>query len=285
MNDYVLITDAASGLSPEEIDIIPMPLEIEGKEYFYGGEDMTITAEEFYRALKGGAYPSTSQVSPSVYTEHFERFLKEGKDILYLGFSSGLSGTLQSSVLAKKILRDDYPDRKIYCIDTLCASAGEGYLVREALKKKEEGCAYEELLDFVETHKRDVAHWFTIDTLDYLEHGGRVPAAAASLGALLHIKPVLSTDEEGKLTLVSMPRGKKKAVSLMLSRMEEEWDSQMGNKVFIGHADDLPKAEELENLVKRRFPEADTEIVLIDPVIASHVGPGMLAMVYWKKQS
>ncbi len=285
MNDYVLITDAASGLSPEEIDIIPMPLEIEGTEYFYGGEDMTITAEAFYQKMKDGAYPSTSQVSPSVYTEHFERFLKEGKDILYLGFSSGLSGTLQSSVLAKKILRDDYPDRKIYCIDTLCASAGEGYLVREAMKKKEEGYSYEELLDFVETHKRDVAHWFTIDTLDYLEHGGRVPAAAASLGALLHIKPVLSTDEEGKLTLVSMPRGKKKAVSLMLSRMEEEWDSQMGNKVFIGHADDLPKAEELENLVKEHFPEADTEIVLIDPVIASHVGPGMLAMVYWKKQS
>ncbi|MBQ1507949.1 MAG: DegV family protein [Erysipelotrichaceae bacterium] len=285
MNDYVLITDAASGLSPEEIDIIPMPLEIDEKEYFYGGEDMTITAEAFYQKMKDGAYPSTSQVSPSVYTEHFERFLKEGKDILYLGFSSGLSGTLQSSVLAKKILRDDYPDRKIYCIDTLCASAGEGYLVREAMKKKEEGYSYEELLDFVETHKRDVAHWFTIDTLDYLEHGGRIPAAAASLGALLHIKPVLSTDEEGKLTLVSMPRGKKKAVSLMLSRMEEEWDSQMGNKVFIGHADDLPKAEELENLVKEHFPEADTEIVLIDPVIASHVGPGMLAMVYWRKQS
>ena len=284
MNDYVLITDAASGLSPEEIDIIPMPLEIEGKEFFYGGKEETISAAAFYEKMREGTYPSTSQVSPSVYTEHIEHFFQEGKDILYLGFSSGLSGTLQSSVLAKKILKDDYPERNIYCIDTLSASAGEGFLVKEALKRKEEGYTYEELLDFVETHKQKVAHSFTIDTLDYLEHGGRIPSAAASLGTLLHIKPVLSVDEEGKLTLVSMPRGKKKAVSFLLSKMEEEWDSSMGKKVFIGHADDLPKAEELKDFVHERFPEADIEIVLIDPIIASHTGPGMLAMVYWKKQ-
>ncbi len=286
MSPYVIFTDATAdmceqmlyGLSP--VKVIPMSVETEGKGYIYG-PGSSLTNQEFYHQQRSGHYFTTSRINPSIYRSYFEPVLKEGVDILYLCFSSGMSGCYQSALICVEDLRQEYPDRKILCVDTHCASAGEGFWVREAARKKQEDLSLEELFSWVVANRMRVCHWFTVDVFDHLQHGGRVSAVSAAMGTMLNIKPLLHVDGEGKLDVVEKPRGRKKAIASQISRMQKGWLPEISKFVLIGHGDDPAGAEELKAAVKETFPEAEIFIAEIGPIIGAHTGPGMLALIYW----
>lgn len=288
MAGYQIFTDATADLTEEfmaglpKVVVIPMQVEICGREYTYGpGGD--ITPEDFYAMQREGNFASTSQINPTVYFQYFEPCLQEGKDILYLCFSSGMSGTIQSAKLCIEELRQEYPERKVFCVDTLCASVGEGFLVHEAAGKQAEGYDLVELSEWVIEHRLQVCHWFTVDIFDHLRHGGRVSAASATVGTVLNIKPLLHVNEWGKLAVMEKPRGRRRAISAKLARMEQGWMRSLGNLVIVGHGDCPDGAELLKQEIEERFPEADIRVMDIEPIIGAHTGPGMLAVIYWGK--
>lgn len=200
-----------------------------------------------------------------VYRECFEKTLKAGEDILYLCFSSGLSSTLQSANLCAQELREEYPERKLIVVDTLCAAVGEAMLVREAARRQQEGLTIEELAAWVEENRLKICHWFTVDSFDHLKHGGRVSAAAAAVGTMLQIKPLLHVDEEGKLRVAEKPRGRKQAIRTQVAHMKEGWTPEMGKLVVIGHGDCPDDVEQLRQAVLKEFPDADIRVAYIGP--------------------
>lgn len=283
---YKLFSDVTADVSEElmrgmpEVELVPMQVELGGENYIYGpGGDLTV--EHFYAEQRAGKFASTSQINPMVYRECFEKTLKAGEDILYLCFSSGLSSTLQSANLCAQELREEYPERKLIVVDTLCAAVGEAMLVREAARKQQEGLTIEELAAWVEENRLKICHWFTVDSFDHLKHGGRVSAAAAAVGTMLQIKPLLHVDEEGKLRVAEKPRGRKQAIRTQVAHMKEGWTPEMGKLVVIGHGDYPDDVEQLRQAVLKEFPDADIRVAYIGPVIGAHTGPGMLALIYW----
>lgn len=286
MAGYQIFTDATADLCPSmmeglsPVEVIPMQVEISGREYTYGpGGDMTV--EQFYRLQREGGFAFTSQINPSGYFRHFEPFLQNGMDILYLCFSSGMSGTFQSARLAAEELRQKYPDQRILCLDTLCASAGEGFLVREAARQQAGGLSITELADWVMDRRLRVCHWFTVDTFDHLRRGGRVSSAVAVMGTALQIKPLLHVDESGCLQVKEKPRGRKMAMEAQLAKMEQGWTPELGRLVVVGHGDAPDAAARLQEKVQAMFSDAEIYTVYIGPIIGAHTGPGMLAVIYW----
>ena len=286
MAPYQIFTDATADYNVEvtatlpSVCVIPMQVEIGGREYIYGPNG-TISAEACYTLQKAGNYATTSQLSPSTYFQYFEPVLRSGLDILYLCFSSGMSGTFLSAQLCAGELQAEYPDRKIICLDTLCASAGEGFLVCEAARRQAEGYSLEELAHWVTQHRLEVCHWFTVDVFDHLRRGGRVSAGTAVLGTALQIKPLLRVDNQGMLAVTEKPRGRRQAIKAQLARMEQTWMPKMGNRVVIAHGACPDGAQMLQEAVCSRFPSAEMVITDIGPIIGAHTGPGMLALVYW----
>lgn len=283
---YQIFTDATAdschGMTAPftEIHVIPMNLTVGEDAYTYGpGGNLTVDA--FYAAQRSGKFASTSQINPLIYEEHFRRSLQEGTDIIYLCFSSGLSDTYAAVQIAIQNLKEEFPERKILCVDTLCASVGEGFLVREAARMQSAGATIEELHDWVLKVRNCVCHWFTVDTFDHLRHGGRVSAASAAIGTVLQIKPMLHVSEDGTLEVAEKPRGQKRAMALQLDRMRKGWTPDMGRLVVIGHGDCPDKAKLLEEAVRSEFPSAEIYTAPIGPIIGSHTGPGMLALIYW----
>lgn len=283
---YRIFTDATSDLTLEQlrglpkVEIIPMQVEINGEQYTYGPYG-NLPVPVFYELQRQGHFASTSQINPQTYHFYFNRALMQGMDVLYLGFSSGMSGCMQSAGITAEELKEKYPERKIICIDTLCASVGEGFLVQEAAARQAEGMEIEELAQWVRENRLKVCHWFTVDTFDHLKHGGRVGAASAAVGTMLGIKPMLHVDGEGKLAVMEKPRGQRKAMDAQLKRMEAGWQPGLGRRVIIGHGDDLDKAKLLQEEVIRKFPNAQIQLAYIGPVIGAHTGPGMLTLIYW----
>lgn len=283
---YRIFTDATADLTGEllaelpEVEVIHMDITLGDRGYTYGpGGDLT--TEKFYAAQRAGQFASTSQINPAVYFRHFEPWLAAGTDVLYLCFSSGMSATYQTACLCAEELREWYPARKICCLDTLCASVGEGFLVREAARKQAEGLSLEELAAWVEERRLRVCHWFTVDTFDHLKHGGRVSGAAAAVGTLLQIKPMLHVSQAGALEVAEKPRGAKHAMAAQLSRMERGWTPEESPLVVIGHGDCPDRAQALAELVRLKFHQAEIYTVPIGPVIGAHTGPGMLALIFW----
>lgn len=257
-----------------------MEVSLDGVPRTFGpGGDLTV--EEFYAALREGKQCSTSQISLLTYMEAFERHLREGRDILYLCFTSGLSGTLQTALICMEELRERYPERTLRCVDTLCASVGEGFLVREAARKQTEGLPLEELAQWAEGCRLEVCHWFTVDTFEHLRRGGRVSAAAAAVGTALQIKPLLHVDEQGRLQVTDKPRGRRRAVQAQLAHMASGWTPERGRLVVIGHGDCPEDAAQLRNAVLERYPDAEVYLAPIGPIIGAHTGPGMLALIFW----
>ena len=285
---YRIYTDATADLAPEmlaglpEIRVIPMDITLEGRPFTYGPGG-TISAEEFYAAQRAEQFASTSQVRPDTYLRCFEAGLAEGDDILYLCFSSGLSGTFQTACLCAAEVRAAHPGRRIVCVDTLCASVGEGFLVREAARRQAEGLSLEELAAWVEERRLLVCHWFTVDTFAHLRHGGRVSGAAAAVGTLLGIKPLLHVSAAGGLEAVEKPRGVRHAMAAQLARMRAGWTPEEG-RLVVGHGDCPDRAAGLAALVQEAFPDAETYLAPIGPVIGAHTGPGMLALIFWGTQ-
>ena len=282
MKEYQIFTDATSDLNEdlETVKIIPMNVEIGDKEYVYGPQG-NISCSEFYGLQKQGKYASTSQINVLEYEKYFEEALKEGKDVLYISFSSGMSGTYQTACLCKNELEESYPDNRIICIDSLCAAIGEGLLIKEVDKKKREGMSMDELVDWVENNKMHLCHWFTVDNFDHLKHGGRVSAVAATLGKTLNIKPLLRVDEEGKLRVVKKIRGRHKAMAAQVECIVKTWSPEISKSVVIGHGDDLKAAEELKEYVENKLPDAEIYISDIGPIIGAHTGPGVMVLAFW----
>ena len=251
----------------------------------YGGEDgEKIEVKEFYQKLRDGAMPTTYQVTSESAREHIEEHLEKGRDVLVITFSSALSGTNGSFVVAAKNLQEKYPDRKIFVVDSLCACMGQGLFLDYVVKKANEGVSIEETRDFAENLKLHICHHFTVDNLFHLKRGGRVSGATAIIGSILKIKPVMHVDDGGHLTVVSKCMGRKKAVHALFENMLVSQELGENDPVFIAHADCMDDAEYLKSLILQKFPKVEITIGDIGAVIGSHAGAGTIALFHKGKK-
>ena len=284
---YRLVSDATLDLPNDLIEkfnifVVPMVFTLDGEEITHYPDERNMKIEDFYAALKEGKTSVTSQINPTTYVDLFRPILKNEEDILYVAFTSGLSGTYQSAVLAKGMLEDEFPERKIVVIDSLCASAGLGFFMYLIAQKKEEGMSIEDLQEWILEKRQHVAHWFTVDDLFHLQRGGRLSFAEAMLGSALKIKPIISIDEEGKLYVENKVRGNKKGEEYMISKIKDTMDEEQ-TTVFVAHGDCEERALALKDRIEETTGATDIQICKIGPVIGSHTGPGMLAVLFMEK--
>lgn len=287
MKDYVILTDSCCDLPAEmaaELGLYVLPLSfiMEGKEYFNFLDNRDITPKDFYRRLRGGSLGTTSAINVAVFTETMTELAEQGKDILCIAFSSGLSTTYQSACIAADDVMRTNPSCKALVCDSRAASLGQGLLVYLAALEKNKGKSIEEVRDFVEERKNHIDHWFTVDDLNHLKRGGRVSAAAALFGTMLQMKPVLHVDDEGHLIPVSKIRGRKASVNALLEKMTELVEDP--SVVFISHGDCEDDAKWLADAIRARFPVEKLVINYVGPVIGNHSGPGTLALFFQGKR-
>ena len=285
---FEIITDSSANLSLEIIEkyhlhILSLTFQEKGVEGEYKSFDngRPIDTTVFYRKMRDeNAVYVTSCVNTEAALEGVEPVLAEGKDVLYLGFSSGLSATYQNVKAALDELRPRYPDRKILDCDTLAAALGQGLLVVLAARMRDSGASIEETCQWVEDNKLRLCHWFTVESLKYLRRGGRISATSAALGTLLDIKPVLHVDDEGKLIAMTKVRGTKAAVKEMFERMKATSVRDPESPVFIVHGDILDRANELAEKIREEFGTKEIYIDSLDLVVGAHSGPGTLALFF-----
>ena len=285
MSEYVLITDSSADLSQEMVQelgvtVLPLSFTIQGKTYRNYPDNREMDLPLFYDMLRAGELATTSAVNVAEYTQAVEPILQEGKDVLILAFSSGLSSTYQASVLAAGELREKYPDRKIYTVDTLCASLGQGLLVYLAVQEQRKGKSIEEVRDWAESTKLNLCHQFTVDDLHFLKRGGRISATTAVVGSMLQIKPVLHVDNEGHLINIGKARGRQASLKALVDKMEKTVTEEGRKTVFISHGDCRKDAVTVADMVRERFGTQDIRINFVGPVIGAHSGPGTLALFY-----
>ena len=262
------------------MEVLPLTMTMDGEEYPNTLDGRYITNEEFYKRLRAGKTSTTAAANVGQFEDAMRAVLGRGQDILCLCFSSALSTTYQSAVIAAENVAPDFPERTIRVIDTLSASRGQGLLVYLAAQKKKEGLTLSQLGDWVEDNKLHVCHWFTVDDLNFLKRGGRVSAAAALFGTMLSIKPVLHVDDTGHLVPVSKTRGRKASLLALVDRMAESAVDPAGQTIFISHGDCEADAEFVADEVRRRFGVQDIYINYVGPVIGNHSGPGTLALFF-----
>ena len=285
MGEYVILTDSSADLTAElvaelGVEVIPLSFTMEDKTYFNYPDNRDIDPADFYARLRGGAMATTAAVNVADYTEAIEPILKEGKDVLVLTFSSGLSATCHSAQIAAGELMEQYPDRKVYVVDTLCASLGQGLLVWYAANLKKQGKTMEEVRDWTEEHKLNLCHWFTVDDLHFLKRGGRISSATAVLGTMLSIKPVMHVDNEGHLIKVGTARGRNASLKALVDHMEQTVLDLKGQSIFISHGDCLADAQKVADDIRARFGVEDIVINYVGPVIGAHSGPGTVALFF-----
>ena len=285
MSEYVLITDSSADLSQEMVQelgvtVLPLSFTIQGKTYRNYPDNREMDLPLFYDMLRAGELATTSAVNVAEYTQAVEPILQEGKDVLILAFSSGLSSTYQASVLAAGELREKYPDRKIYTVDTLCASLGQGLLVYLAAQEQRKGKSIEEVRDWAEETKLHLCHQFTVDDLHFLKRGGQISATTAVVGSMLQIKPVLHVDNEGHLINIGKARGRQASLKALVDKMEKTVTEEGRKTVFISHGDCRKDAVTVADMVRERFGTQDIRINFVGPVIGAHSGPGTLALFY-----
>lgn len=284
MNDYVIMTDNMADL-PEDY-IRSHGLEVISLNYILDGEtydrEHPLEVGEFYNRMRSGSMPTTSQVNPEQAKTAFTACLDQGKDVLYIAFSSGLSGTCNSGRIAAEEIREEgrFPEQKIVVLDSLCASLGEGLLVHKAVQMKEAGKSLDETAAWVEEHKLHLCHNFTVDDLFHLHRGGRVSKATAVVGTMINIKPILHVDNEGHLVAVGKVRGRKKSLTALVDRMGEQMQGFDNPEVFISHGDCLEDAEYVKKLVQERFGVEKFVINHVGPTIGAHSGPGTIALFF-----
>ena len=285
MSDFILVTDSSADLSAEmaqaiQVPVLPLRFTIQGQAYRNYPDNRDMDLALFYDMLRAGELATTAALNLHDFVEGLEPYLKEGKDILILAFSSGLSNTYNAARLAAEELHESYPQRKIYAVDTLCASMGQGLLVGLAAKKRDEGASIEEVRDWVEENKLYLCHQFTVDDLHFLKRGGRVSATTAVVGSMLQIKPVLHVDDEGHLINIGKARGRHASLKALVDKMEKTVTEEGKKTVFISHGDCLKDAQLVADMVRERFGTQDIHINYVGPVIGAHSGPGTLALFY-----
>ena len=242
-----------------------------------------IEAKAFYQQLRDGANAKTAAMTPGYFAEHAKESLKAGKDILYIGFTSGLSVTYNNGAMMIEELKEKYPERKILSIDTLCASVGEGLLVHYAALQREAGATMEEIYEGIMAMKDKIHHQVTVDDLFFLKRGGRISAATAIAGSVLSIKPMIHVTAEGKLETIGKTRGRKTAMKELISKMKSNADVDTWNYVFISHGDCMEDAMRVKEMVEENFPQAKVILSDVGPVIGAHTGPGVIALCYLGK--
>jgi DegV family protein with EDD domain len=285
LSSFVILTDSSADLSASmvqqlDVQVLPLSFVLDGHTYHDHPDNRDMDPRLFYERLRSGDMATTSAVNVAQYTEALEPLLQAGQDVLILAFSSGLSTTYNSSLIAVKELQAKYPDRKLFTVDTLCASLGQGLLVWYAAQARARGGSIEEVRDWIEEHKLNLCHQFTVDDLYFLKRGGRISSATALVGSMLHIKPVLHVDNEGHLINTGKVRGRQAALKALVDRMEHTAIDSGSLTVFISHGDCLEDAQMVADMVKKRFGVQEVYINYVGPVIGAHSGPGTLALFY-----
>ena len=284
MRDYVIFTDSACDIKPELLAEWGVPyrsltFRFDGEEKEYSNDDMSV--REFYDKMRAGNVAKTAAVTPEAFATMFEEeALKQDKDVLYIGFSSGLSTTYNSGRIAALELQEKYPEAKIIAVDTLAASAGEGLMLYLTVQEKKKGATIEEAATFVRDLIGRMGIWFTVDDLVYLKRGGRVSPTAAFVGNLLGIKPVLYMDNEGHLIPVTKVRGRRTSIVAMADKYTEKAVDQENGTVFISHGDCLADAQLLADILKERHGVEVKVLTDVGPVIGAHSGPGTIALFF-----
>lgn len=283
------ITDSTADLTKEYIEanhiqLIPMIYQLNGQEYYdspLGGEG-TQSRKEFYDAMRAGGQPTTSQINEITYTEAFEKILAKGNDAFYVAFSSGLTGSLNNARLACEALKEKYPERTVYIVDSLAASQGEGLLVHMGMEAYAAGKTPEEIKAYLDEARFNIHHRFTVEDLVYLKRGGRISAATAAVGTMLNIKPMLSVDDEGHLVSQDKAKGRKKAIKLLVAHLVEKAGEDFAGDIYLVHSDaseadiDFTRAA-----VQQQFGRDVTQVSMLSPIIGAHTGPGLLALIFY----
>ena len=288
MKTFTILTDSSSDLTPglcEQLNVKVLPLSffIEGKQYYNDPLNPEISHKDFYTLLSDGKMVTTSALNPEQFREVMESELIEGNDILYLGFSSALSGTYNAGRMAATELSEKYPGRKIYTVDTRCASLGQGLLVYYAAKAREEGKSIEEVRDYAEALKGNICHWFTVSDLYQLKRGGRISGVTAALGTMLSIKPVLHVDDEGRLINMFKARGRNASITALFDKMKELGTDIENQIIFISHGDCFDDAKRLGDKITEEFG-CKCVIGYVGPVIGAHAGKGTVALFFLGKE-
>ena len=285
LNNYVILTDSccdlpASFAEKMQLDVLPLTVYVDDDSYRNYLDGREIGFHEFYTRLVNAKNVKTAAVNHTEFIEAMEPHLAAGEDVLALIFSSGLSGTFNASAIAVNELREKYPERKIYTVDTLSASMGQGLFVYQCWKQKQEGKSIDEVRAYAEALIPNIAQWFTVNDLFFLKRGGRVSATTAIVGSALSIKPVMHVDDEGHLTKVSVARGRKGSIRALVEKMEEIGVDLANQPVFISHGDCEDDAEYLASLIREKFGTQEIVISYVGPVIGAHSGPGTLALFF-----
>lgn len=284
MREYIIATDSCSDLpesflSKEGIISASLGYNMDGKVY---GEGNLMDPKEFYDKMREGQMPTTSAVNPTTFEEKFRPYLESGKDVLYIGFSSGLSSTYSSGAVAAEALTEEFKDAKVITVDSLCASLGQGLLVYYANELKKEGKSIDEVAHWLEKNKLYLCHQFTVNDLMHLHRGGRVSKTTAIVGTLINVKPVLHVDDAGKLISLHNVRGRKKALNALVDNMEKTMGRfKDDNKViFISHGDCEEDAVYVKNRIEEKFGKKEFLIDYVSPTIGAHAGPGVVALFF-----
>ena len=285
MRDYVIMTDSCCDLTDQmardlELEVLPLTMHMDGQDYPNDLAGTAISNQEFYKRIRAGKLATTSAVNVGQFQDAMRRVLESGRDIVCVCFSSALSTTYQSAVIAAEDLRAEFPEAEIHVVDSLSASLGQGLLLYLAVEQKRKGLTAAELAKWVEDNRLTVCHWFTVDDLNFLKRGGRVSATTALLGTMLSIKPIMHTSDEGKLVPVSKARGRKAAIAALLDKIEALGIHPEKQTMFICHADCEEDAKAVAQTIQDRFGTPTVHINYIGPVIGSHTGPNTMGLFF-----
>ena len=285
MRDYVIMTDSCCDLTDQmarelELEVLPLTMHMDGQDYPNDLAGTAISNQEFYKRIRAGKLATTSAVNVGQFQDAMRRVLESGRDIVCVCFSSALSTTYQSAVIAAEDLRAEFPEAEIHVVDSLSASLGQGLLLYLAVEQKRKGLTAAELAKWVEDNRLTVCHWFTVDDLNFLKRGGRVSATTALLGTMLSIKPIMHTSDEGKLVPVSKARGRKAAIAALLDKIEVLGIHPEKQTMFICHADCEEDAKAVAQTIQDRFGTPTVHINYIGPVIGSHTGPNTMGIFF-----
>ncbi len=282
---FEMVTDSAANLPEELIDkygvhILSLSFFVEDEEFYSYVRGETTDLAKFYQMMREKKHITTSLVNTELAFNQCEQILLTGADLLYIGFSSGLSGSFQSVKVALEDLKEKYPERKIYYVDTLSAALGQGLLVKYAIDMREEGKSIEEVYQWVEDNHMRVCHWLTVDDLFFLNRGGRVSTTAAVFGTALNIKPIIHIDEEGHLIVMEKARGRKKSLDTVLKHFEETVENPEEQWIYISHGDCPEDAEYVAERIREKYKVKGILTRILDPVIGAHAGPGTVALFF-----
>jgi DegV family protein with EDD domain len=265
------------------LEVVPLSVMIDGEDYTLAADPTApgcIESSLFYQRLRSGAVAKSAQASADKVVEMMRPYLTAGQDVLYLAFSSGLSGTCESGMVARDILTEEFPERKVVVVDTLCASLGEGLMVSLAVEKMEAGATLEEVAAFVEEMKLKIHHWYTVDDLNFLRRGGRVSGAQAFLGTMLSIKPVLNVDDAGRLIPKEKQQGRRRALKALVDHLKDNCLDPRKYPIMLSHGDALADAMQVDAMIREQWGVGIQIVNLINPVIGCHSGPGTIALFF-----